>query len=823
MSTDVYEKLGAFYLGREYDLGSSALKDDLILYDAKDLTTHGICVGMTGSGKTGLCLGLLEEAAIDGIPAIAIDPKGDLGNLMLTFPDLAPASFRPWVDEGEATRKGMTTEAYAKSVATLWKKGLKEWDQDGTRIQRFRDAADVAIYTPGSQAGLPLTILRSFDAPPAAILEDGDALRDRIQAAVSGLLALLGIRGDPVQSREHILLSNLLNTAWQAGRDLDLPSLIREIQQPPFDKVGVFDLESFFPARERFGLAMTLNNLLASPGFAAWAEGDPLDIGRLLYTPEGKPRIAILSIAHLSDAERMFFVTILLNEVLTWVRSQPGTSSLRALLYMDEIFGFFPPTENPPSKQPMLTLLKQARAFGVGVMLATQNPVDLDYKGLSNTGTWFIGRLQTERDKLRVLDGLEGAAATGSGDFNRSRMEKILAGLGSRVFLMHNVHEERPVIFHTRWVLSYLRGPMTRRQIQALMADRRSAAAPAASGPPAIPAPKIATVSSAEDKGPTGERPVLPSSVREYFLPLQDAVGDNDRLVYRPAITGAVRLHYAKAAARIDDWINLSVLAPIPDDLPGIAWDESDIYPGKHLDLERRPGRDGHYAELPAAAANGKSHTRWAKDLKTWIYQSREVTVYKCAEIKTYSNLGETEGEFRARIRHALHERRDLAVEKLRKKHGAGLARLQDRVRRAEAKVEREESQHGQQKMQTVISIGATILGAFTGRKMTSSRNIGRATTAMRGAGRAMREKEDIQLALEALDAEREKLEQLEADFAVDIEALEESMDVDSVEFDTQLLRPRKADIFIEDFGVAWTPWRVDESGIAEPIYRRPG
>ncbi len=465
----VLEKLGAFYLGKTYDMNAGQILDEPVMYDAKDLTTHAMCVGMTGSGKTGLCMTLLEEAAIDGIPSIIIDPKGDIGNLLLTFPQLRPQDFKPWVDSNEALRKGHTVDSYAEHMAGVWKKGLGEWGQTGERIRALRASADMAIYTPGSNAGLQLSVIKSFSAPSAEVRTDTDAMRDRIQSAVSGLLALLGVEADPLQSREHILLSNILQHHWQAGKDLTLPDIIGQIQSPPFAKLGVFDLETFYPANDRLGLAMRLNNALASPGFGAWMEGEPLDIQRLLYTPEGKPRCAIMSISHLPDSERMFFVTILLNELLSWMRAQPGTSSLRALLYMDEIFGYFPPNANPPSKKPMLTLLKQARAFGVGCVLATQNPVDLDYKGLGNTGTWFVGRLQAERDKMRLLDGLEGATASAGQSFNRAEMETLLSSLGSRVFLMNNVHENAPVVFHTRWAMSYLRGPLSRGQIAKLM------------------------------------------------------------------------------------------------------------------------------------------------------------------------------------------------------------------------------------------------------------------------------------------------------------------------------------------------------------------
>ncbi|MGH7214142.1 MAG: ATP-binding protein, partial [Tepidisphaeraceae bacterium] len=463
-----FEKLGQFYLGRPYDLTHKKLLDGLVLYDSKDLVTHAVCVGMTGSGKTGLCLSLIEEAAIDGIPCIAIDPKGDLPNLLLTFPELRPQDFSPWINEDDARRKGVSPRDYAAQQSEMWRKGLASWGQDGQRIAKLRASADFAIYTPGSSAGISVSILKSFAAPSREILDDAELLSERVRTTATSLLGLLGVDADPVQSREHILLSTILAHAWKAGQDLDLASLIQQIQQPPVQRVGVIDLESFYPQKDRFALAMRLNNLMAAPGFESWMSGEALDVGALLHTAAGKPRVSIFSIAHLSDAERMFFVSLLLNQILGWTRSQSGTTSLRAIVYMDEIFGYFPPVANPPSKAPLLTLLKQARAFGVGVVLATQNPVDLDYKGLSNCGTWFVGRLQTERDKARVLDGLEGAAASASARFDRREMEEMLAGLGSRVFLLNNVHEDEPVVFETRWAMSYLRGPITREQLALL-------------------------------------------------------------------------------------------------------------------------------------------------------------------------------------------------------------------------------------------------------------------------------------------------------------------------------------------------------------------
>ncbi|MFN3680701.1 MAG: ATP-binding protein, partial [Nitrospira sp.] len=532
-AADDFEKLGVLYLGRPYDLAAKQAKPGWLLYDSKDLVTHAVCVGMTGSGKTGLCLALLEEAAIDGIPAIIVDPKGDLGNLMLTFPSLHAEDFRPWINEDDARKKGLSPDEYAAHQADLWKRGLAEWGQSGERIQRLRDAAEVAIYTPGSNAGIPISIMQSFAAPGADVADEPELLRERINTTVTGLLGLLGLDADPIQSREHILLSTIFNHCWKNEEDLDLVSLIHAIQTPPVTKIGVLDLESFFPAKDRFALAMKLNNLLAAPGFQVWLEGEALDIQSLLYTPAGKPRHAIFSIAHLNDAERMFFVTLLLGQVIGWMRAQSGTTSLRAIFYMDEIVGYFPPVANPPSKQPLLTLLKQARAFGLGVVLATQNPVDLDYKGLANTGTWFIGRLQTERDKARVLEGLEGTSASTGKKFDKGRMEQILAGLGNRIFLMHNVHEDEPVVFETRWCLSYLRGPLTRTQIKTLMDPRKKATMRTEdSGLRA----ESKTSALSTQHSVLKARPMLPPDIPQYFVPLRGTKPEGSELVYAPML-----------------------------------------------------------------------------------------------------------------------------------------------------------------------------------------------------------------------------------------------------------------------------------------------
>ena len=819
-----FEKLGAFYLGRPYDLATKQSRAAPVLYDAKDLVTHAVCVGMTGSGKTGLCLGLLEEALLDGIPALIIDPKGDLPNLCLTFPDLRPEDFAPWVNEDDARRKGVTREAYASQQAELWRNGLAAWGQDGARIRRLRDAADVVVYTPGSTAGLPVSIVKSFAAPTAAVRDDAELFRERIGTTATSLLGLLGIEADPLRSREHILLAKLLETAWQAGRDLDLPALIQQIQNPPIAKVGALDLDAFFPPKERFELATRLNNLLAAPGFDAWLEGEALDVGALLHTPEGKPRAAIFSIAHLSDAERMFFVSLLLNETLAWVRSQSGTTSLRAVVYMDEIFGYFPPVANPPSKLPLLTLLKQARAFGVGIVLATQNPVDLDYKGLANTGTWFIGRLQTERDRARVLDGLEGVAAGSDKRFDRAAMEETLGGLGNRVFLLNNVHEDAPEVFETRWTMSYLRGPLTRTQIRQLMAGRKPAPAPSrpASAPAVAAAPPAPTGRAPAAVGPSvgppsGTRPVLPPGVPQHFVPTRGSGPAGATLVYQPSVLGAVTVRFADAKAGVDQTEELVVATPVTDGAVPVNWEGAEPLDVPVADLETAPGEPAEWASLPPAAGKAKSYETWSRDLAAWVYAQRRLELLRDPASGATARPGESERDFRVRLRETARAERDERVEALRKKYAPKRATLEERLRRAQQSEAREREQVSQQGVQTAISVGATILGTLFGRKTVSAGSIGRATTAARGAGRVLKEREDVARAQETVAAVQQDLAELEAELQAEIGEHEARAEAERLE--TVALRPKKSDIRVRLCALAWTPHWRDSAGAVTPAW----
>jgi hypothetical protein len=764
-----YERLGLFYLGRRFDLDNGTRLADPVLYDSRDLVTHAVCIGMTGSGKTGLGITVIEEAALDRIPVLAIDPKGDLSNLLLTFPKLAPADFAPWVDDRQSQAQEITPGSAAERTALLWKNGLAEWDQDGSRIERLRAAADVRVYTPGSRAGIPLSVLKSLriDTPEA---EDSAI---RVTTVAASLLSLAGIEDTGTHSREHALVAALLAAA---GTTLDLPQLVQRILHPPFDRVGVMDLETFYPARERQALALRFNSVLATPGFDVWTAGEPMDLSSMLFSGDGRPRIAIVSVAHLDERQRMMAVSLVLNAALEWTRQQSGSSSLRALLYMDEVFGYLPPVANPPSKLPLLTLLKQARAAGVGVMLATQNPVDLDYKALSNTGTWFLGKLQTERDKARVLDGLEGLSTA----WTRDALDRTLSALRSRVFLMHNIHDKEPVVFETRWTLSYLRGPLTREEIRAAIGTP--------SAPNAAPPPSVA------------QKPVLPAGINEYFLP---SVATTER--YSPIVYGTARVQYTDTRRGIDVAASVHAATPIRDAAVPVNWDEGEEIPVAPEALARTAANPlAQYGELPPAARSPKSYAQWADEFAQWIVRDRPLRLFAAPAYKLSSRPDEMEAAFAARVQHVIRENRDAAVEKLRARYAPKATRAAEKIRRAKESLAREEQQVSQQKLQTAVSFGATLLGAVMGRKAVSMSTLGRATTAARGVSRSIKEAEDVTRAEQRQrDAEAE-LTALEADLQREVQELQDAAPDPAIEATD--IKAKRANVDVRLVALAWRP-----------------
>jgi Helicase HerA, central domain len=783
-----FEKLGAFYLGKNFDTASATLSEQFTLYESKHLTTHAVIIGMTGSGKTGLGIGLLEEAMVDNIPVIAIDPKGDLSNLLLSFPNLSAEEFAPWVNPDAAAQAGQAVQEFAAAQATLWQKGLSDWGQDASRIQKMRSNLECSIYTPGSSAGRQVSVLKSFDAPSSAVLEDSDALRERIQSTATGLLGLLGIEADPIRSREHILVSSILNTAWMDGKSLDLGGLISQIQNPPFTKVGVMDIDSFYPAKERFELSMSINNLLASPGFAAWMEGEPLEVKNFLWTSEGKPRLSVFSIAHLSDAERMFFVSSLLNATLSWMRQQSGTPSLRAILYMDEIFGYFPPNGNPPSKTPMLTLLKQARAFGLGLVLATQNPVDLDYKGLSNTGTWFIGRLQTENDKSRVLEALSSAGG------NPSDMEKMLSSLGKRVFLLHSINAQKPITFQTRWTMSYLAGPVTLEQIKTLMKAQKSAPSQALH---TAPVQKAAT--------PASSRPALSPSIKQYFLP-----SSGEDVTYYPMLFSSAKIRYASSKHKLDVLQTKQHLVGISDDPVPVVWDDAEPLTLDANRLESEPLENASFAELPQAASNAKNFDKWQKDYAKWVAASQPLTLLSSAKFKTSSEPLETEADFRIRLAQTARENRDAATQALEQKYAPKLQKLEQRLVVAKQKQAEQAAQAQQAQMQAMLNVGAGVLGALFGGGRKSSL-VAKVGTGMRGASKAFKEGQDVARAADSVEDVQAELEALQAELHQELEqagAVDPNEPLEKIE-----IKAKNADVSLEVFVLAWVPHTRDDKG----------
>ena len=778
MSPDIYEKLGLFYLGRQVSPDNQPT-EDLLLYDSSNLTTHGVCVGMTGSGKTGLCIALLEEAAMDGVPALMIDPKGDLGNLLLTFPGMSGEDFAPWVSEEDARKAGVTPEEFAAAEAKKWQSGLAEWGQTPERIAALRAKADLAIYTPGSNAGIPLSILRSFEAPGPGVADDAELLAERVQSTTAGLLGLLGIDADPLKSREFSLLSALLQHCWTRGESPDLAALIAAVQNPPFDTIGALALDDFFPAKQRMNLVIALNNLLASPGFATWREGEPLDIAKLLHTPEGKPRLAVLSIAHLSDAERMFFVTTLLEEVIAWMRRQPGTPSLRALLYLDEIFGYLPPVANPPSKGPLLLLLKQARAFGLGLLLATQNPADLDYKALANCGTWFIGRLQTDRDKQRVLEGLESASAGRGAD--RATLNNLLNSLGKRVFLLNSVHLPEPVLFNTRWTMSYLRGPLTREQIRLLMEPVRPAATPP------VPPPAAATTAAA-----TAEPPVAEPGLWQLVAP-GPAATLHPSLAFKARATFASRRPLAESTADViirvpvaadgqPSWKHAAAVCSTSDATPPVAH-------GGAL-----------FAPAPEALLQSARQIAWQQEARTQLDDAIEVSVLRAGGITAAPF--ETEGDLRVRLEQDAREQRDEAVRRLREKFTTKTNSAAQKVTRAREAVSKQQAQARAAQMQTAISVGTSVLGALFGKRASGLGHISRAGTAARGATRAMQKASDVGTAAQKLEAAEAEAAALETELEEQIAQLAPPP---PPRLETVRLKLVPATLQIESSGILWS------------------
>ncbi len=772
---EVYEKLGLFYLGKD------AIDDSLTLYKSKHLTTHAMIVGMTGSGKTGLGIDLLEEAAIDNIPSIVIDPKGDMGNLCLAFPKMQGEDFEPWIEKSDAENRGLSVKELAQKTAQKWKKGIESFGQDLKRVEKFAKVKKT-IYTPGSSAGVGVDILGSFDAPSQEILEDSDTLSSLINTTVSSLLALIGIDADPVSSKEHLLLSNIFYHFWKKGVSLSMEELIGYIASPPFKKVGILQLKSFYPQKDRMKLAMSLNTLISSISFSSWIEGEPLDIQNMLYDENGKAKIAIFSISHLNDNERMFFVTLLLNAFIAWMRRQRGSSTLRAILYMDEIFGFSPPLGNPPSKEPMLLMLKQARAFGVGVVLSTQNPVDIDYKGLSNIGTWFVGKLQTKQDISKVIDGIASKS-----HLNKSELVKKISTLEGRHFFMKDVHEDDATEFYTRWVLSYLKGPMTKDDIRSLMKEQKESISNEKKDEEAV---------KKQESGSEGSlKPMLSENIKECFY---DSDINSDASFY-PNLYAKVRVRFFNQKRAIDEEKTDSLKLELDEDADDVFWRdaiEEDID-----NIAQKPPTNATFSALPSFISSAKSLKPFEKRLKEYLYHERRIELFACKELKMESALSQSKRDFLVDVENRLKELKDQEVDKLKKRYQAKFDRLSDKLQRLQIKLEKEKSDVSSKTTDTIVGIGLSIIGAFFGSKSSA---ISKGASAIKKGGAILKEKNDVKNVEMLIEEVNQDIENLKSDLEDGILKIEDRFDVGSYDITKVIIKPRRSDIEVDEMCLLW-------------------
>ncbi len=779
---ELYEKLGLFYLGTDIDKSTQEATDALTLLKNKNFTTHAAIIGMTGSGKTGLGIGLIEEAAIDNIPAIVIDPKGDMGNLCLTDPTFSAKHFEPWVTD-EAQAKEINPAEYALKIANMWKSGIESSHQNSQRVKTLTQV-NKTIYTPGSSAGVSINILSSLDAPPPEILNDSDSFASYIKTTVSSLLALVSIEADPLESKEYILLVQIITHAWLNNAPLNLEALIGQIISPPFKKIGILPLDAFYPQAERFKFATKFNAIIASPTFSAWLQGDDLDIQKLLYDENGKAKIAIFSISHLSDDERMFFVTLLLNKYIAWMRRQSGTSALKTILYMDEIYGFFPPIKNPPSKEPMLLMLKQARAFGVGVILSTQNPVDLDYKGLSNIGTWFIGRLQTTQDIDRVIDGLGGKIGS---NYTKKEIKTLLANLKKRTFFLKSAHLDDIRLFSTRWALSYLKGPLKRDEISRLMQDQK---AQSTSKP--IKQPRADSSNQSGFEHYSG----LDNSIPQYFTP-----NLTENTHYRANMMAHTTLHFFNQTRGIDIQETHYFSLPLNAKDPKTDWDQAHTSneptdTPSFNQLPTQPPANVKYAPLSAHIKHDKQLKKTSSALKNWLYHERKLTLYRSRSPKLESKPYETLADFKVSLNDVLNNKKELEIQKLQTRYGKKENTLLKRLTRAQERVEKEKSdQKG-----SMINTGIALLGALFGRASTA-----KAKRVISKSSRVFKERGDVNRAEIRVIEVQEDLEKLAYEFEDKVDALAEKFDIESITIEEFAIKLRKTDIEIENIAVVWT------------------
>ncbi|MGH2308214.1 ATP-binding protein [Aliarcobacter sp. ERUVET-8] len=782
-STFDYEKLKLFYIGKEKIEGQITP----LVYQNKDLLTHAAIIGMTGSGKTGLGITLLEEAAIDAIPSIIIDPKGDMTNLLLNFPELNPSDFEPWLDDSEVSNSGGTKEELAIKVSNSYKEGIQRDFQDLSRVKKLKDSADFTIYTPGSSAGVQISILSSFKAPTIEILEDMELFSNIINSTVHSILSLIDNKSDET-SKESILLASIFTNYFKEQKDLTLEELITLIVTPPFSKIGVFDLETFFPQSDRLKFALKINTIIASPSFSSWLEGESLDISKMLYSQSGKAKVNIFSIAHLNDSQRMFFVTILLNQILAWMRRQEGTTSLKALLYMDEIFGYFPPQANPPSKQPMLTLLKQARSFGIGVILSTQNPVDIDYKGLSNIGTWFIGRLQTKQDIEKVIDGLSSASENG---LNKQELSLALGTLAKRNFIMKNINEESIKTFETRWALSYLKGPLSKDAIKKLMENKKNNSTKNLEEKNSEVNEPFIDVSKGKSK------PIIVSNIKEKY----SYSSQNNAYYMQGYLLFSCNVHYLYTLKNVDLKEHINFKIYLDEKASQINFDEREDVLTDTFDEKEKP--NSFYYELPSFIQNEKELKLLERDFTDYVYRNFKLTLYKNDTLKISSKQYESLDDFKIRIQDRLNEQIDEKIENLKQKFEKENTLLEQKISKLFEKLKKEEQDSLSATTNSIISIGTSILGAFFG-KSSKTAIVSKVATSSRGVSKALKERSDIKTVQGEIDALQSLQDGLEEKLKIEIEKINDEFNISKYTIEEFFIKPKRTDIYDIKIELLW-------------------
>ncbi|WP_172201018.1 ATP-binding protein [Campylobacter sp. RM16188] len=758
----IQENLKLFYVG---------LKDkEPFLYKNKDLTTHAAIIGMTGSGKTGLGITILEEACIDNIPSIIIDPKGDMTNLALAFEEMRSEDFLPYIEESEAQNKGLSVEEFAQNESQTWKKGIENSFQSLERVKTFKDSVELKIYTPKSSAGVGVALLGDFACP---YMDNEEEFSEYVSSLASSILSLIGVDND-VNSKEHLLISNIFTHKFKENSDVTLEELIGFIATPPFAKIGVFDVEKFYSSSERMKLAIKINTLLASPDFKAWLNGERLDIGKMLFDKNGKARCNVFTISHLKDSERMFFVTLLLNEIIAWMRKTEGTSSLRAILYMDEIFGFFPPNGNPPSKTPMLTLLKQARAHGLGVILSTQNPVDLDYKGLSNIGTWFIGRLQTAQDKARVIDGMTGISGS---DMDKKEIEDLISNLAKRNFLVKNIHEDGLSVISTRWALSYLKGPLSREQISNLMQDKKA---------------QSDSLSQKNKGSKTSAKPIISPQIEQIYASNSDEL---EGYLYAKA---KVRFYDAKKG--LDHTKEVSFLYRLDEEQNEIDWSEA----GQDIRIATvgEPSGKVTFAQLPAMITNAKDFKAVSKNFKDYVYRNVKLSLFSALGLN--SSPSESKEEFYLRLSDKCNEILEDETAKLTEKFQKEKAKLEDKLNKALLKLDKEQKEVKSKGLEAAISVGASIIGAIFGRNLLSRTNLGKVASSAKSANKILKERDDVKLSEQTVAEINADIEALMAKFEEEAGKLKEKNDVKNIDINEIEISPKNSDIYDEKVVILW-------------------